>query len=97
MSPVELVKIDKQGRLVIPVELRRALGIEEGREVLVRIERGRIVIEPISRNLESSVDNWVRVAMGVNPRPFVDKAEEGWKWMSYEYAKRKLGISRRSG
>lgn len=39
------VQLGPQGRLVIPVELRRAMGLEVGEPLVVRIENGRLVIE----------------------------------------------------
>jgi len=93
---VEHTRIDKQGRLVIPASVRKALGISGESEVLVRVDNGRIIIEPISRDIEASVNRWIELAMRVNPKPFMEEAEGSWKWVSYEYAKRKLGIPRRS-
>lgn len=39
------VNIGKQGRLVIPAELRKSLGIEEGDKLIAREEEGRLVLE----------------------------------------------------
>jgi len=92
---VEYVKIDKQGRLVIPASVRRTLGINGEVEVLVRVEGGRIVIELSSKDLEGSTNRWVEAALKTNLKPFSEDIEESWKWMSHEYAERKLGISGR--
>jgi AbrB family looped-hinge helix DNA binding protein len=43
-KPME-VSIGKQGRLVIPAELRRSLDIHEGDKLVVREEAGRLVLE----------------------------------------------------
>ncbi len=40
----ELARIGQNGRLVIPVRYRRALGIEPGDEVLLRLEEGSLRI-----------------------------------------------------
>jgi AbrB family looped-hinge helix DNA binding protein len=40
----DLVRIGQNGRLVIPARLRRALGIEPGDEVLLRLEEGSLRI-----------------------------------------------------
>ena len=45
MSNAVSVNVGKQGRLVIPANLRRSLGIEEGDRVIVRQEDERLVIE----------------------------------------------------
>ena len=39
------VRIGPKGRLVVPVELRRALALEEGTEAVARAEDGRLVVE----------------------------------------------------
>jgi AbrB family looped-hinge helix DNA binding protein len=37
--------IAANGRVVIPAEIRRELGLEDGDELLIRVEGGRIVLE----------------------------------------------------
>jgi AbrB family looped-hinge helix DNA binding protein len=39
------VTIDKQGRFVIPEELRRSLGFHEGDQLIAHEEDGRLVLE----------------------------------------------------
>ncbi|MBI4504269.1 MAG: AbrB family transcriptional regulator [Chloroflexi bacterium] len=39
------VRLDPQGRLVIPASLRKALGLTAGATVVARIEGGRLVLE----------------------------------------------------
>jgi AbrB family looped-hinge helix DNA binding protein len=53
---LEYSKIDKQGRIFIPERIREMVGIEGETEVLVRVEDGRIVIEPIPGDLERRVE-----------------------------------------
>ncbi len=45
MSEVVGVTIGKQGQLVIPAELRRSLGLQEGDQLIAREEEGRLVLE----------------------------------------------------
>jgi AbrB family looped-hinge helix DNA binding protein len=40
------VKVGPKGRVVVPAPIRRQLGIEEGTELLARIEGDGIVLEP---------------------------------------------------
>ena len=40
-----LRKVDKLGRIVLPKDLRRRLGIEEGTDLFIGEEDGRIVLE----------------------------------------------------
>ncbi len=39
-------KVDDLGRVVIPSSIRKTLGIREGDEVEVSVERGRVVLSP---------------------------------------------------
>jgi AbrB family looped-hinge helix DNA binding protein len=55
-----VVRIGPKGRVVVPVELRRRLQLEEGTELVVRISRERLVLEPRSaalRRLRSFFDD----------------------------------------
>jgi AbrB family looped-hinge helix DNA binding protein len=45
MADQTAVRVGPQGRLVIPAELRRELGIEPGEILLARAEEGRLVLE----------------------------------------------------
>lgn len=44
-SPVP-VRLGPQGRLVVPVELRRELGLEDGSELAIRSDGRRLILEP---------------------------------------------------
>ncbi len=41
------VRVDEKGRVLIPKDIRRALGVSEGSTLKLRVENGRIVLEPI--------------------------------------------------
>ena len=45
-----IVRVDRKGRIVIPRELRDRLGI--GDAVRIRVEGGRLIIEPVRDPLE---------------------------------------------
>jgi len=60
---MKVVKIDDKGRITIPREIRRKVGLKEGSYVRVRVDGGNIVIEPyklVSRKLYGryKVDRW---------------------------------------
>jgi AbrB family looped-hinge helix DNA binding protein len=40
------LRIGPQGRVVIPAELRRELGLEPGETLMARVESRRLVLEP---------------------------------------------------
>lgn len=39
------VKLGPQGRLVVPVELRRELGIEPGDQLVAFVENGKLIVQ----------------------------------------------------
>ena len=39
------VQLGRQGRLVIPAELRRAMSVEAGAPLIARVENGRLILE----------------------------------------------------
>ncbi len=45
------VRVGPKGRVVVPAPIRQALGIEEGTELMARIEGDGIVLEPRSAAL----------------------------------------------
>jgi AbrB family looped-hinge helix DNA binding protein len=40
------VRLGPQGRLVVPAELRRELGLDEGAELAIRSDGRRLILEP---------------------------------------------------
>lgn len=55
-----VVRIGPKGRVVVPAELRRQLGLEEGAELVARVSADRLVLEPRSsalRRLRSFFDD----------------------------------------
>jgi bifunctional DNA-binding transcriptional regulator/antitoxin component of YhaV-PrlF toxin-antitoxin module len=43
----EISRVDEKGRLLIPLDIRRALGLEPGVEALVGVEGKRAIISPV--------------------------------------------------
>jgi AbrB family looped-hinge helix DNA binding protein len=67
-----IIAMDKAGRLVIPAAIRREAGIEPGVPLEIRVDDGRIEIEP--KALEVRIErqgNWA-VAVPVHPVPPMD-------------------------
>lgn len=44
-----VVVVEKRGRVVIPSEIRRALGIREGMKLEASIEGGKVVLKPAKK------------------------------------------------
>ncbi len=45
--------VDSEGRLVLPDWLRRRLGLRPGQRLEVRIEEGRLVLEPVKGGIRA--------------------------------------------
>ena len=54
--------------------------------------KDKSVIQLIKRNLKSRVAEWREMALSLHAEPFAEDVEESWRWMSREYAERKLGF-----
>jgi len=44
MNITKSVRISKKGQFVIPTEMREALGVKEGEELLVTFEAGKVIL-----------------------------------------------------
>lgn len=44
MTVAKSVRISKKGQFVIPKEMREAMGVKEGEEILVTFEKGRVIL-----------------------------------------------------
>jgi len=89
----ETIRVDKQGRLVLPSRIRKSLGLKEGATVSIRLDGSKLVLEPVFEDLRKTVDEWKDMALKLKAEAFTEEAEESWKWMSREYARSKLGLS----
>lgn len=89
----EVLSIDEQGRIVVPARVRKALGIGGGAKLLMRLDGSSIVLKPIPEDLGRSINEWASSARAIKAEVGAEVHEESWKWMSRDYAKRKLGVS----
>jgi len=48
MSDVFRSTVSSKGQLIIPAEVRRRFGFEEGTEVIFTEDKGRLILEPLS-------------------------------------------------
>ncbi len=52
MPDTNVVRMGPQGRIVVPADLRRELGLDEGSTMAATAEDGRLILEPRSVVLE---------------------------------------------
>jgi len=88
----ETVSVDKQGRLVLPSQIRKSLGLKDGGTIFIRLDGSKAVLEPILQDLNASVNEWKEASLKLKSEAFTEKIDESWKWMNREYARRKLGL-----
>ncbi|MBC7645481.1 MAG: AbrB/MazE/SpoVT family DNA-binding domain-containing protein [Thermoleophilia bacterium] len=60
---VERIHMTRQGRIVVPVSMRRALQLDEGQPLSIRVVDGELRIAPIRR----SIRKWQEYAKTLNP------------------------------
>lgn len=65
-------KLTDKGQLVIPKPIRDALHLGKGSELLVRLEGGRVVMEPRRRKSGKKLDEWLPALQIRHPRHKVD-------------------------
>jgi len=53
---------------------------------------GELVVDLSSGGLEDRVERWRELVSSSKIKPFTEESEPGWKWMSREYAEKKLGL-----
>ncbi|MGQ4895151.1 MAG: AbrB/MazE/SpoVT family DNA-binding domain-containing protein [Candidatus Njordarchaeia archaeon] len=85
------VKIDKQGRIIIPSKVRKLLGLEPDSEFLLDIRNNTIILEPVRNDMDQIIDEWYEKMLNMKVRA---KGLESIPsiWMSESYVKRKLGL-----
>jgi len=84
------LKVDRQGRVVLPIEVRRSLGVVRGGSITMYKKNNRIFID-VGGDLEGRVGRWKKTLRDM------DVAVKGFepgesKWLSEEWVRRKLGI-----
>jgi antitoxin PrlF len=70
------VRLGPQGRLVVPVELRRELGFDEGSELAIRSDGRRLILEPRSEVLRRLRRRFAEVDVSLADELAADRGEE---------------------
>ena len=85
-------KIDKFGRILIPKDIRRSLGIKGETELEIEVKDEKILITLRNQDLEKKVEELMSYLKNSAPKPFVGDEEAGEKWYSAEFSRRKIGL-----
>jgi AbrB family looped-hinge helix DNA binding protein len=70
------VRLGPQGRLVVPAELRRELGLDEGSELAIRSDGRRLILEPRREVLRRLRRRFADVNVSLATELAADRAEE---------------------
>ena len=89
------VRVDKQGRLILPKEVRDALEIGEESKLTCNVVGNRVILEKFS---QKEIEEAVQRLREIIPNLDFDsvEVEDVDKYLDREYALRKIGL-RRSG
>jgi len=89
-----IIKVDKQGRLVLPKEVREKAGIKENSQLICTVIGERIILEHF---LAEKIQEAFRRLEEIAPSLDLDVVEEVIgedKYVDREYALRKIGFRR---
>lgn len=72
-------KVSKKGQIVIPKEIRETVGISEGDELIVDVERDRVTLKIKPRSYTKRLKGLHKdVWKGVDPKKYVKGERESW-------------------
>jgi AbrB family looped-hinge helix DNA binding protein len=84
------LKVDRQGRIVLPIEIRRSLGVARGGSIVLKKKSNRIFID-VGGDLEESVKQWKERLKSLDVEAKTFEPGES-KWVSEDWARKKMGI-----
>ena len=91
ISVEALIKIDKQGRVVLPKDIRRAIGIDGEAEMVCRVVGNKVILERFSmESIQRAFSDLEEIAPSLELDTVKVEGED--KYVDSEYALRKIGI-----
>ncbi|MFX0065726.1 MAG: AbrB/MazE/SpoVT family DNA-binding domain-containing protein [Candidatus Hermodarchaeota archaeon] len=89
----QTIKIDKQGRIVIPANIRRQLSITEDTLLEISLIANQVIIRKKTGEDKETISQWKQKIENMSIEAFKeDIDEEKTKWYSEEYVRNKLGL-----
>ena len=86
-----VLRVDGQGRIILPSRVRRALGISGGVELVCRVVGDRIILEKFSRDsIRRAFVELEELAPSLDAD--VEEFEDEYGYFDGEYALRKIGL-----
>ena len=85
------VKVDKQGRMVLPKDVRKALGIEDEAEVVCRVIGNKVILERFSiESIRRAFAELEEIIPSLEVNTVKVEGED--RYVDREYALRKIGL-----
>ena len=86
-----VLRVDGQGRIVLPSRVRQALGIDGGAELVCRVVGDRIILEKFSRDsIRRAFVELEELAPSLDLD--IEEYEDEYGYFDGEYAFRKIGL-----
>lgn len=75
---IQITTVSTKGQLVIPAEMRAALGITPGMRIAVRQEGSQIVLEPISKQIAARLRGKTKGGPSMTDELLKERRSEKW-------------------
>ena len=88
-------KMDKQGRLIIPANIRKKLSLNENSVLEIEILGNQLVIKKKLVVSKEKLNSWKKKLINMKITAFTEEKSDysdSMKWMSAEYVRNKLGL-----
>lgn len=87
------VKIDKQGRLIIPAEFRKKMNLNDESQIEMILVADQIILRKKESVNEKKIEKWKKELKELNLKANTEENEEpSKKWLSEDYVRNKLGF-----
>lgn len=74
-----ITKVSKKGQIVIPKEVRKTVGISEGDEMIVDVERDRVTLRVKPKSYAKRLKGLHKdVWKGIDPKKYVKSERQSW-------------------
>jgi AbrB family looped-hinge helix DNA binding protein len=93
VKKMEYIKVDKQGRITIPSQIRNSLSLSENSVLEIAVQANEIILRKSTPSDSKEIDEWFEFMKSApTPRAKNDVLIDESKYYSEDYVKQKLGI-----
>jgi len=94
---VRIATVSAKGQLAIPIDIRKAAGIEKGSDLLILYKDGKILVEPaelLSSRADDDMEDWKLLTRKAMERAWDDEADAIWDDAPKRYSDRPYQLQR---